>query len=696
MPEEQPGGAEKLISLTPAGERFNRSTHGGRSSSETTIVRSPSRHDSRAVGHSAHELHSHGILMGASSRDHQDDSRVLSNLSSDQPVPMAKPQSSPRRALSRQEAAAALRLGQPHTGEPFLGMRSPSRAVSLTSAFGGGPSEAITSLATRTNQPARVHPATVTCSAGDLKVPVLAPFKLETEEEERIRAPVPPTESPENPSRSEQPEARQQPDGGGKEETIATSSPSKAVKLQQSPPDPTRPAPRVRLAKPSKATMNLGQLETWPMPKLTMDSKADVQRRFMSFPGTRLTKSAVREKDGSGHHPEKTPQDTTTGISGSACTHTTTTTGNGSDLELVSETSEVATGKQHSGDKTQTSQDENMVLLQTRTVESVDSTVETAISNPSAPGRRDSSPAPSPPKQPRSCSPSGPDRRAEPPTIAPTITTSQPQLRATKWRAKSLVRPRPSPERRAAAAQRSMFTSTCPPATPVHSAAGRQRQRTTPGAKNAAHPGPRSLWTPSAEARAAAQAVLARSGQVSKACDPTKAAAPLQEKNRPDDGKDTTAASREKHCHTDPPKERQAAMYSEGKDKSDSGEQHELKQQSQGQRSQEEEQQHEKQHRQWAALLVAVSALATAVRALLTDVLFACWVFITPAFDGGSPVRQRFAASRSTWSDLAVFTLASVFVTGAVMAAVWAGKAVLFATEVARVGVIAFGTALGM
>ncbi|KLU81401.1 hypothetical protein MAPG_00491 [Magnaporthiopsis poae ATCC 64411] len=652
MPEQQSGGAGKLISLTPAGERFNRSTHGGRSSSETTIVRSPSRRDSRAVGHSAQELHSHGILIGASAQDHQGDSRALSNLSSDQPAPMAQPQSLPRRALSRQEAAAALRLGQPQTGEPFLGMRSPSRAVSLTRAFGGGLSEATTSLATRTNQPVRVHPATVTCSAADLKVPAFVPFKLETGEEERIRAPVPPTESLENPSRSEQPEARQQPDGGEEEETIATSSPSKVVKVQQSPPDPTQPAPRLRLAKSTKDMMNLGQLETWPMPKLIMDSKADVQPQFMSFPGTRLTKSAVREKGRSGHHPEKTSQDTTAGINGSACTHTTTTTGNGSDLELLSETSEVAIEKQKSGDKAQRSQDENTVLLQTRTVESVDSTVETAISNQSDPGRRVSSPAPSPPRQPQSFSPSGPDRRAEPPTIAPTITTSRPQLRATKWRAQSL---------------------------------------------SAAHPGPRSLWTPSVEARrAAAQAVLARSGEVSKTCDPAKAAPPVQEKNRPDDGKDIAAPWREKHCHTGPPKERQAATYSEGKDKSDNGEQHGLKEQPQGQRPRQEEQQQEEQHRQWAALLVAVNALVTSVRALLTDVLLACWVFITPAFDGGSPVRQRLAASRSTWSDLAVFMLASAFVMGAVMAVVWMGKAVLFATEVARIGVIAFGTALGM
>ncbi|KAL8381272.1 hypothetical protein RB595_005512 [Gaeumannomyces hyphopodioides] len=697
MPEPQPGGAEKLISLTPAGERFNRSTHDGRSSSETTIVRSPSRRDSRAVGRSALELHSHGILIGRSPRGDQDDSRALSGPSSNQPARTAKPQSSPR-ALYREQAAAALRLRQPHTGEPFLGIRSPSRAVSLTRAFGGGPSEVAMSLATRTNQPAKVHPPTVACSAGDLKVPIPAPFRQEAGEREHFRAPISPTGSLGSPSRSEPPEARQRPDGGEGEEPIATSSPSKAVKPRQSPPGPARPAPRLRLAKTSRAVMTLGQLETWPMPKLTGNGKADVQPQFMSFPAMRSTESAAREKDGRGHHPEKASQDTTAGISGSACTHTTTTTGNGSDLELLSETSEVAIGKQHSRDETQRSQDESTVLLRTPTVESVDSTAETAISSPSVPGRRDSSPVPSPPRQPQSSSPSRLDRHAEPPTIAPTITTSQHQLQATKWRAQSLVRPRPSPGRRAAEAQRSMFTSACTPTTPTRWAAGRVRQRTMPGAKKAAHADPRTLWTPSADARrAASQAVLARRGEAQKASDAVQAAAiPVQQRDRPDDGKDMTKASKEKQTPTGTPKESQAAADSEDKAKSDGGEQHELKQQPQGQEPQQGEQQQEEQHRQWAALLAAASALARAARALLTDVLLALWVFMAPAFDGGSAVRQRYSTSRTTWPDLAVFALASAFVMGAVMAGVWAGRAVLFATEVARVGVIAFGTALGM
>ncbi|KAL8353619.1 hypothetical protein RB601_003460 [Gaeumannomyces tritici] len=717
MPEPKPGGAEKLISLTPAGDRFNQSTHNGRSSSETTIVRSPSRRDSRAVGHSAQELHSHGILIGTSPRDHQDDGRELSGPSSNQPARTPKPQSSPR-ALSREQAAAALRLGQPHTGEPFLGIRSPPRAVGLTRPFGGGPWEVTASLATRTNQPAKVRPATVTCSAGGFKVPISASIRQEAGAWQQSRGPISPTESLESPSRPEPPEARQQPDGAEGEEPTATSSPSKAVKLQQPPPGPARPAPRLRLAKSTKAVMTLGQLETWPMPKLTGNSKADGQPQFMSFPGMRPTDVPARERDDRcGHSPEKASQDTTAGISGSACTDITTTTGNGSDLELLSRTSEVAIEKQQSRNETRRSQDESTVMLRQSTTESADSTAEMAISSPPAPGLRDSSPAPSPPRQPRSSSPSRPDRHAEAPTTAPTTTTSQHQLQATKWRAQSLVRPRPSPERRMAVVgpQRSMFTSTFTPETPAPrwAAWGGARQRTamaTPGTKKAAaaaHAGPRTLWTPSVEARrAAAQAVLARSGEAQRASDAAQppalvvATTPARQRDRPDGGReDMTEAAKGKQSPTDTPKESQAAaVASEDEAKSDGGgEQHELDQQPQGQEPQQDEQkQQEEQHRQWAVLWAAVGAFARAVRALLADVLCAFWVFIAPAFDGGSAIRQRYNASRTTWPDLAVFAFASAFVMGAVMAGVWAGRAVLFATGVARVGVMAFGTALGM
>ncbi len=102
------------------------------------------------------------------------------------------------------------------------------------------------------------------------------------------------------------------------------------------------------------------------------------------------------------------------------------------------------------------------------------------------------------------------------------------------------------------------------------------------------------------------------------------------------------------------------------------------------------------EQRQAAEATAMLSLLGRRVGFWLLGAGWTYWLTIQPVFDVRSPLRRRFRAKRSTWADVWVCFLASIFLLAALVAGAWVVRVVLLVSNILKMTVTGFAMLIGM